>query len=1643
LIANLNASLLGSQPRSYYENLSIAAYTTANSAYNTANAGYNVANLAFNAANNAYSYASSTANNAYITANSAWNTANTANGTANIALSVAQSGYNTANAGYNVANLSYATANAAYNVANLSFVVANSAWSQANNALPNTGSVITVNSNSVLVVSNTTQSTSNTTGALVVNGGVGIGGNTVISGQVSLGGNLGSESLRVLSGNTNGWLEIFGGYGGITRSSIRSSVSGGAGFNILNGSANPIWFGTNATTLASSPSIQFQIAHTTGSVNYLQATGSATGSGPTLSAQGNDAAVDINIVSKSTGNTYIKSGSGTQFKINDTYGAGGTSANYFSVYGRQAGADPIFAAEGSDTNINPIFAAKAGSFSFRTTNITSGTQFQITHTAGAVNYHTVTGSVAANTPIHSVAGTDSNIAWAAVSKGTGGIDLAPGSAGVNISNGGTVTAVTVSNGGTTAYTSHPTPAITAPTTPGGVQAVATANLYYYSPLATTTIVSGGTGYTLNDVITVSGGTFTAAATFTVTGVTGGVVNAITALAGGTYSAIPTGTLSVTGGTGSGFTLTINGWAVRSLNITTAGSGYLEQPTITFSGGGGSGAAAYATVGSNTKIQSLGSFMSFFTPGGEQFRVTDTVGTSSAYWSAQGGGTAPTLLGVGSASAVIQTQNAVPIQFKTSSAGPEQFRVAHTASAVNYVQVTGGATGNGPVISAQGSDTNIAFNITAKGNGAINLSGGLGRALRLDTTAANANFLGIFGTGPGVNPVLSAAIQSTDTNLGINYVTKGTGSHIFQTGNTAATQLQVIDTPGAVNYHTLTGANISNTPVHSVAGTDNNISMAFIAKGNGAFDIQSANGVVLSSGNTVTALTRNPQGAGYTSQVTWTASQPTTPGGTAASGTWNLSLSSVPTIVSGGTGYSVGDVLTIVGGTSVFPAIVTVSSNNAGVITGLTNANTGNYTVAPSNPVTVTGGTGSSATMNISFGLSGTAYSFTSSGSGYIEQPTITLSGGGGTNAGAYALVGSGTKIQSLGSTMSFFTPGGEALRLNDPSSLQSTNYFNLTSGTSTANPIMGVNGSATNIPFNIQSKGTSAVVLYTGASPSQQMQISHTASAVNYVQVTGAATGGAPTLSAQGSDSSINFVLSAKGTGAVQSTSAFRAGTSGANYCALAGAASGSSPTYNAQGSDTNVGLNLQTKGNGAISLITGTYSNTQFQVVDTANAVNYHTMTGSATGNTVIHSVAGTDANTSMAFIAKGNGAFDIQSGNGVNISSGNTVTAISRLNAGIGYTSVPTITISAPTTPGGVTATATAQMAVSGTGYSIASGGTGYTNNDILTVVGGTGTAAQFTVSSNNAGVITGVNLTTAGNYTVLPTSPVSVTGGTGNSATFNLTGYNLSAIGAGLITNAGSGYVEQPTVTLTGGGASSNGSAFAVVGGATKVQSLGSTMSFYTPGGEALRLTDAGNTTQQQSYLQIYPSAAYVYQYAQGNQTNIGLDFVSKGTGSIIFSTNSTVTTYQFYITHTASAVNYVQVTGGATGTSNYPTISAQGSDANINLALAPKGSGAVSIWSGGIPGTGNARFRVNSDGSNDLGISASSGIGFKVFTTTNQVNYLSATGSISGANSVSLTSNGTDTNINLALTPKGTGAVTTTATLQAGLISGGTF
>jgi hypothetical protein len=488
-----------------------------------------------------------------------------------------------------------------------------------------------------------------------------------------------------------------------------------------------------------------------------------------------------------------------------------------------------------------------------------------------------------------------------------------------------------------------------------------------------------------------------------------------------------------------------------------------------------------------------------------------------------------------------------------------------------------------------------------------------------------------------------------------------------------------------------------------------------------------------------------------------------------------------------------------------------------------------------------------------------------------------------------------------------------------------------------------------------------------------------------------------------------DLTLSAISTGAVNLATAggtqFKSidATSSVNVWNVRGGdGSTTSPRFTTEGTGTNIAGQFNTKGTGALQFLSG--NTEQMRISNTASAVNYVQVTGSATTKAPIVSMQGTDTNISMAFQPKGTGAIDLAAGSsGVNISNGGIVTAITRTNAGSGYTTIPSVAISAPTTAGGVQATASV-TAMTVNSVTIANGGTGYTVGNVLTVSGGTiapsQLATQVTVSTVSSGVITAVTISQFGTYSVLPTNPASVTGGTGTGATFNFA-YAISGASTNFtITNAGSGYIEQPTVTFSGGGGS-GAAAYASVGSTPIIKSLFTTMSFNTAGGEQARVVD---TATSDSFIQLKGGSATTagaYVSVAGVARSL---YVSSGSGgNVRFFTGGEGTTEQLRVSHTASAVNYVQVTGSTT--TNFTAISAQGSDTNVSLSYISKG-------------TGQHIFATNSSSGNGQ---------FRVLHTAGTIaNYGTVTGNVTGSAPIFSVA-GTDTDIDLALTPKGTGLV----------------
>lgn len=573
-----------------------------------------------------------------------------------------------------------------------------------------------------------------------------------------------------------------------------------------------------------------------------------------------------------------------------------------------------------------------------------------------------------------------------------------------------------------------------------------------------------------------------------------------------------------------------------------------------------------------------------------------------------------------------------------------------------------------------------------------------------------------------------------------------------------------------------------------------------------------------------------------------------------------------------------------------------------------------------------------------------------------DANNVAITGGSinGTTVGSTTpAAGTFTTLTATGQTSLGGAAGSEGLRVVTTAS--AINWVEA-AGTSTAFGTVAVsaNGASSAVNLGLRSRGSGSLILGTNSGAQTQAVVSHTASAVNYVQVTGAATTGAPVISAQGSDASVQLRFSAKGTQSIRF--------------------------------DNNNTANQIFRIDGSAT-----------------NSVNYLQASGANTTLFPVLSAQGSDTNISQVFQSKGTGAIDLAAGSrGVNISNGGTVTAITGTAAGNAYTSFPTVALSAPTTAGGVQATVSVTRLFQNIA-TIAGGGTGYTVGDTLTVVGGTpvGSAATLTVSSVSSGVITAVASANFAQYTALPTNPVSVTGGTGSGATLNLQWSVLTGTGSYTITNAGSGYVEQPTVSFSGGGGGSGAAAYATVGSIPTLKTIGSALSFAVPSGEVFRVADSSPSSI--NFVQVEGSGGGSIFRTSGASTNTSLGFVNKGTGSFYFSTNNSAGNTQFNVAHTASAVNYVQVTGAATGSA--PSVIAAGSDTNVGFSVSSKGTGTMSFFTNSV--NTNSRH-------------------LDILHTGSVVNRFQITGSVAGS-PVVLGVNGSDTNIDLTLTPKGTGNV----------------
>lgn len=152
-----------------------------------------------------------------------------------------------------------------------------------------------------------------------------------------------------------------------------------------------------------------------------------------------------------------------------------------------------------------------------------------------------------------------------------------------------------------------------------------------------------------------------------------------------------------------------------------------------------------------------------------------------------------------------------------------------ASAVNNIQVSGSATTAAPSISTVGADTNVSLNLVTKGTASfVTLSPGNVIGLKVVTSASAVNYVQL--TGSTGSPLISAVGTSPDINM--TFEPKGTGQVFVNTDSGTVTSFRVSGVSSGVNYVQAIGA-VTGAPARLAAnGTDTNVDLNLTTKGSG-------------------------------------------------------------------------------------------------------------------------------------------------------------------------------------------------------------------------------------------------------------------------------------------------------------------------------------------------------------------------------------------------------------------------------------------------------------------------------------------------------------------------------------------------------------------------------------------------------------------------------------------------------------------------------------------------------------------------------------------------------------------------------------------------------------------------------------------
>jgi len=163
---------------------------------------------------------------------------------------------------------------------------------------------------------------------------------------------------------------------------------------------------------------------------------------------------------------------------------------------------------------------------------------------------------------------------------------------------------------------------------------------------------------------------------------------------------------------------------------------------------------------------------------------------------------------------------------TDQADAVKFKFEHTDGGGAFAQTL-------QLIAKSASLTQVVA-MSVNNSGTVSLGGAVNaESLRVSPVASAVNYLQAFGAATGT-PVTFAG-TGADANVGINYATKGLGAHIFYY-NSSSPSFQISPATNGVNYNVFSPSATGAPLIWQAAGTDATISMTVQPKGTGVLKV---------------------------------------------------------------------------------------------------------------------------------------------------------------------------------------------------------------------------------------------------------------------------------------------------------------------------------------------------------------------------------------------------------------------------------------------------------------------------------------------------------------------------------------------------------------------------------------------------------------------------------------------------------------------------------------------------------------------------------------------------------------------------------------------------------------------------------------